>query len=501
MLTDFFATFVQQSNIMKKSFPGKGKRGPNTSERGEKRDTRAGEGAASERRQDDRGASPKRSFSGPSRERRGGDRPTGRPVRRTEERGGSDRPVRPARTGEERGGSDRPVRPMRTGEERGGSDRPVRPARTGEERGGSSRPVRRSEERGGSDRPTRPARTSEERGGGDRPVRPYEERGKSDRPARSGDGDKKKKKFVKKPATKPSGEDNFFEKKKTQARGWSGKPKPARKTEEKRFFRGKAPKAVSGFRKKAPRGAEEAETPGTTRLNKFIANAGICSRREADDFISAGVVTVNGKIVSELGARISDTDEVKFHDKVINGERKVYYVLNKPKDYITTTDDPLERKTVMALLDGACKERMYPVGRLDRATTGILIFTNDGDLTKRLTHPAHKIKKIYLVQLNRPFTKADYETLLNGVELEDGFAEVDQVTYSTEVRDKTAVIVELHSGRNRIVRRIFEALGYEITRLDRTSFAGITKKELMRGSYRALTEKEVGFLKMQAGLR
>lgn len=453
---------------MKKSFPGKGgsrndKRGPKTSERGEKREQRAGEGAAS-----DRGASPRKSFSGPPRERRDGDRPA-RPFRRNDERGGSDRPVRPARTSEERGGSDRPVRPARGREERGGNDRPVR--------------------------------RFQERSGGDRPVRPYEERRSSERPTREADAERKKKKFVKKPSNKPVGEDNFFEKKKNQARGWSGKPKPSRKTEEKRFYRGKPAKPVSGFRKKVHRGGEEAETPGTFRLNKFIANAGICSRREADEYITAGVVTVNGKIVSELGARVTSSDVVKFNDKVINGERKVYYVLNKPKDYITTTDDPMERKTVMALMEGACKERIYPVGRLDRATTGILIFTNDGDLTKRLTHPSHKIKKIYLVQLDRPFTKADYETLLHGVELEDGFAEVDQVTYSTEVRDKTAVIVELHSGRNRIVRRIFEALGYEIRRLDRTSFAGITKKELMRGSYRPLTEKEVGFLKMQAGLR
>ena len=239
---------------------------------------------------------------------------------------------------------------------------------------------------------------------------------------------------------------------------------------------------------------------GLIRLNKYIANAGICSRREADGLISAGVISVNGKVVTQMGLKISSTDEVKFHDRVMRKEKMVYVLLNKPKDHITTTDDPLERKTVMNLVDGACKERIYPVGRLDRSTTGVLMLTNDGDLTKKLTHPSNKIKKVYYVELDRGLKQADFEKIADGVELEeDGKAVVDAISFVGEGRDKTQIGLELHSGKNRIVRRIFEALDYKVRKLDRVMFAGLTKKDLPRGRWRLLTEMEVNGLKMMTG--
>lgn len=255
------------------------------------------------------------------------------------------------------------------------------------------------------------------------------------------------------------------------------------------------------FRKKgATKPAKISEDiPGSSRLNKFIANAGICSRREADDLITAGVISINGKVVTQLGIKVMDGDEVKFHDKIISGEKKIYLLLNKPKDYITTTDDPFERKTVMALIKTACKERIYPVGRLDRATTGILLFTNDGDMAKKLTHPSHNIRKIYHVGLDKAIKKVDFDKVIDGLELEDGKIFVDAISYADDGKDKAELIVEIHSGRNRIVRRIFESLGYGIRKLDRVSFAGLTKKDLMRGKWRFLSEKEVGYLKMQSG--
>jgi len=237
--------------------------------------------------------------------------------------------------------------------------------------------------------------------------------------------------------------------------------------------------------------------PGLTRLNKYIANSGICSRREADDLISAGVISVNGKIITQMGYKISSADVVKFHDKTMRNEKPVYLLLNKPKDYITTTDDPLERKTVMNLIQGACKERIYPVGRLDRSTTGLLLFTNDGELTKKLTHPSHGVKKIYHAGLDKPLTKKHLEDITNGIELEDGKATVDSINYVGD--DRSEIGLELHSGKNRIVRRIFEHLDYKVKKLDRVTFAGLTKKDLPRGRWRLLSEKEVAFLKMQVG--
>lgn len=231
------------------------------------------------------------------------------------------------------------------------------------------------------------------------------------------------------------------------------------------------------------------------RLNKFLANAGICSRREADEFIAAGVVSVNGEIVTELGTKVKRSDEVKFHDQPVSIERKVYVLLNKPKDCVTTSDDPQERKTVMDFVKGACKERIYPVGRLDRNTTGVLLLTNDGDLASKLTHPKFLKKKIYHVYCDKNVTKADLDQIVQGITLDDGEIHADAISYASDT-DKSQVGIEIHSGKNRIVRRIFESLGYRVVKLDRVYFAGLTKKGLRRGDWRYLTEQEVAMLRM-----
>ena len=233
------------------------------------------------------------------------------------------------------------------------------------------------------------------------------------------------------------------------------------------------------------------------RLNKFLANAGVCSRREADEFIQAGVVSVNGEIVTELGTKILRTDLVKFHDQPVNIEKKVYVLLNKPKDYVTTSDDPQQRKTVMDLVKNACPERIYPVGRLDRNTTGVLLLTNDGDLASKLTHPKYLKKKIYHVYLDKNVTAHDLAQIAEGIQLEDGEIKADDVQYAHPT-DKKQVGIEIHSGKNRIVRRIFESLGYRVQKLDRVQFAGLTKKNLKRGDWRYLTEEEVDRLRMGA---
>ena len=232
---------------------------------------------------------------------------------------------------------------------------------------------------------------------------------------------------------------------------------------------------------------------GAIRLNRFIAQSGICSRREADDFIRAGVVTVNGQVVTELGTKVQPTDEVRFNDQRLQGEKKVYLVLNKPKGYVTSLEDPHAGKTVMELVKGACEERIYPVGRLDKNSLGLLLFTNDGDLTKQLTHPSYKKKKIYQVTLDKPLTRADMDRIAEGITLEDGEIHADEISYVKENRQEVGI--EIHSGRNRIVRRIFEFLGYTVTKLDRVYYAGLTKKNLKRGAWRFLTREEVERLK------
>ncbi len=233
------------------------------------------------------------------------------------------------------------------------------------------------------------------------------------------------------------------------------------------------------------------------RLNRYLANAGVCSRREADDFIQAGVVSVNGEVVTELGTKILRTDRVVFHDQPVTLEKKVYVLLNKPKDYVTTVDDPEQRKTVMDLVRKACPERIYPVGRLDRNTTGVLLLTNDGDLASKLTHPRYLKKKIYHVHLDKNVALHDLHQIDEGIELEDGPSKADAVEYSSPT-EKDQVGIEIHSGKNRIVRRIFEHLGYHVTKLDRVQFCGLTKKNVKRGDWRFLTEKEVDMLRMGA---
>ena len=233
------------------------------------------------------------------------------------------------------------------------------------------------------------------------------------------------------------------------------------------------------------------------RLNKYIAATGICSRREADEFIQAGLITVNDKLITELGTKIKPTDVIKYNGERLKEEKKVYILLNKPKDYITTLEDPHAKRTVIDLIRGACRERVYPVGRLDRNTTGVLLLTNDGELTKRLTHPRFEKRKVYQLELNKGMRPDDLEKIAGGIMLDDGFIKADAINYTDPV-DKKQIGIEIHSGKNRIVRRIFEQLGYEIRKLDRVYFAGLTKKGLSRGQWRFLTDNEIHLLKMNA---
>ena len=257
------------------------------------------------------------------------------------------------------------------------------------------------------------------------------------------------------------------------------------------------PNAKYSMKKRIEYKEENYDPNEPLRLNKFLANAGICSRREADEFIQAGVVSVNGEVVTELGTKIKRTDEIKFHDQPVTLEKKVYVLLNKPKDCVTTSDDPQQRKTVMDLVKNVCPERIYPVGRLDRNTTGVLLLTNDGDLASKLTHPKFLKKKVYHVFLDKNVTAHDMQQIAEGIELEDGEIHADAIEYASDT-DKSQVGIEIHSGKNRIVRRIFEHLGYRVVKLDRVQFAGLTKKNLRRGDWRFLTEKEVEMLRMGA---
>ena len=251
---------------------------------------------------------------------------------------------------------------------------------------------------------------------------------------------------------------------------------------------------AKGAQTQKPQPAKVKSADDGVRLNKFISNSGICSRREADDFITAGLVSVNGVIVTELGTKVYPSDEVKFNGERLKGEEKVYILMNKPKDFVTTVSDPHADKTVVSLVSNLCKERVYPVGRLDKATTGVLLLTNDGDLAEKLTHPSYEKKKIYHVHVDKNFKQTDLSALLKGITLEDGFIQADAISYVDE--DKTQVGVEIHSGRNRIIRRMFEHLGYKVKKLDRVYFAGLTKKNLRRGQWRFLTEPEIAMLKM-----
>ena len=310
---------------------------------------------------------------------------------------------------------------------------------------------------------------------GDKPA--YGERKFGDRPRyEHRDGDKPRRQYGDKPAY---GERKFGDKKYGD-RKFGDKPyKPGpRKHDDKPASH--------------PKFTPEKQV-GEMRLNRFLAQSGLCSRREADDFITAGLVTVNGQIVTQLGTKVLPTDEVKFNDSRVQGEKKVYLVLNKPKGYVTSLDDPHAGKTVMDLVEGACTERIYPVGRLDKNSLGLLLFTNDGDLTKQLTHPSYLKKKIYQVTLDKPLARADMDRIAEGITLEDGEIFADEISYVKE--NKQEIGIEIHSGRNRIVRRIFEFLGYTVTKLDRVYYAGLTKKNLKRGAWRFLSREEVERLK------
>jgi len=273
-----------------------------------------------------------------------------------------------------------------------------------------------------------------------------------------------------------------------QSRSYGDRAKPGEQQLGK--YAGKGRPYKPEYKKKS---IQEKDFDGLTRLNKYISNAGVCSRREADELISQGLVSVNGEVVTEMGFKVKKGDEVRMDGRVLKPEPNVYVLLNKPKDFITTTDDPENRKTVMNLVAGACNERIYPVGRLDRNTTGLLLLTNDGELADKLAHPSSKMKKVYQVTLDKPLTKADFEAILQGLQLEDGLAIVDELAYVDD--DKRIIGIELHIGRNRIVRRIFEHLGYKVVYLDRVMYAGLTKKDLPRGTWRYLNEREVIQLK------
>lgn len=276
----------------------------------------------------------------------------------------------------------------------------------------------------------------------------------------------------------------------------SERPQRSERTERRSDAKGGAKRGFAPKRDEKPRSYPKYNpnrATGEIRLNRFIAQSGVCSRREADEFILAGVVTVNGQVVTELGTKILPTDEVRFNDEKLQGEKHVYIVLNKPKGYVTSLDDPHADKTVMDLVKNACTERVYPVGRLDKNSLGLLLITNDGDITRQLTHPSYRKKKIYQVTLDKPLTRADMDALTEGITLEDGDIFADEVAYASE--DKKTIGVEIHSGRNRIVRRMFEHLGYTVQKLDRVYYAGLTKKNLKRGDWRFLTKDEVMRLK------
>ena len=356
-------------------------------------------------------------------------------------------------------------RPQRSYGNNAGGDRPYRPRYNSE---GGDRPQRSYGNNAGGDRPYRPRYNSE---GGDRPQRSYGNNAGGDRPYRpryNGEGGDR--------PQRPYGNRDSYS-------------RPIRRTADY------DPNAKYSKKKQIEYKEQFVDPNEPIRLNKFLANAGVCSRREADEFITAGVVSVNGEVVTELGTKIKRGDEVKFHDQAVSIERKIYVLLNKPKDTVTTSDDPQARRTVMDLVKGACSERIYPVGRLDRNTTGVLLLTNDGDLASKLTHPKYLKKKIYHVHLDKNLTKADMEQIAAGIQLDDGEIQADAISYTDDFK-KDEVGIEIHSGKNRIVRRIFESLGYKVVKLDREFFAGLTKKGLRRGEWRYLTEQEVNFLRM-----
>ena len=419
----------------------------------------------------------------PSYNREGGDRPY-RPRFNANNEGGDrpqrsygDRPQRPRFNSEGGSYGDRSQRPRFNSEGGSYGDRPQRPRFNSEGGSYGDRPQRPRFNSEGGDRPYRPRFNNGE--GGDRPQRPYNREG-GDRPYRprfnNGEGGGYR-----------SNNGGGYRPRFNNDRQGGYRPRPRTADYD--------PNAKYSVKKQIEYKEQFVDPNEPIRLNKFLANAGVCSRREADEFITAGVVSVNGEVVTELGTKIKRSDVVKFHDEPVSIERKVYVLLNKPKDTVTTSDDPQERRTVMDLVKGACNERIYPVGRLDRNTTGVLLLTNDGDLASKLTHPKFLKKKIYHVHLDKNLTKADMDQIAAGIQLEDGEIHADAISYTDDFK-KDQVGIEIHSGKNRIVRRIFESLGYKVVKLDRVFFAGLTKKGLRRGDWRYLTEAEVNYLRM-----
>ena len=408
-----------------------------------------------------------------------------RPYRPSYNREGGDRPYRPRFNANNEGGE----RPQRSYGDRSYGDRPQRPSYNRE---GGDRPYRPSYNREGGDRPYRP-RFNANNEGGERPQRSYGDRSYGDRPQR--------------PSYNREGGDRPYRPRFNSGEGGGyrsnngGGYRPRFNNDRQGGYRPRPrtsdydPNAKYSIKKQIEYKEQFVDPNEPIRLNKFLANAGVCSRREADEFITAGVVSVNGEVVTELGTKIKRSDVVKFHDEPVSIERKVYVLLNKPKDTVTTSDDPQERRTVMDLVKGACNERIYPVGRLDRNTTGVLLLTNDGDLASKLTHPKFLKKKIYHVHLDKNLTKADMDQIAAGIQLEDGEIHADAISYTDDFK-KDQVGIEIHSGKNRIVRRIFESLGYKVVKLDRVFFAGLTKKGLRRGDWRYLSEAEVNYLRM-----
>ncbi|MBR6538910.1 MAG: rRNA pseudouridine synthase, partial [Bacteroides sp.] len=399
---------------------------------------------------------------------------------------------RPFRSRFNNNGNSESYRPRYNNEEYGSSERPFRPRynnNEGYERSqrnsyGEQRPHRPRFNNNGNSEGYRPRYNNEEYGSSERPFRPrYNNNNEGYRPRYNNE----------------EGEQTYGSSERPFRPRFNGNNGRGGYNNNKRNSRPRTadynPHAKYSKKKQIEYKEQFVDPNEPIRLNKYLANAGVCSRREADEYIQAGVVSVNGEVVTELGTKIKRGDEVKFHDQTISIERKIYVLLNKPKDTVTTADDPQARRTVLDLVKGACEERIYPVGRLDRNTTGVLLLTNDGDLASKLTHPSYLKKKIYHVHLDKNLTQADMEKIAAGIELEDGEIQVDAISYTDEAK-KSDVGVEIHSGKNRIVRRIFESLGYKVVKLDRVYFAGLTKKGLRRGDWRFLNEHEVNFLRM-----
>jgi 23S rRNA pseudouridine2605 synthase len=418
-----------------------------------------------------------------------------------------ERPQRP-RFNNGEGGYDRPQQPRQPYGERpyrprfnngGGYDRPQQPRQPYGER--PQRPRFNNNEGGGYDRPQRPRFNNNDGGGYDRPQRPRfnnndgggYERHQSYGQQRSPYGQPRSPYGQQR---SPYGQQRSpYGQQRPYYNNGGGRPGGFNRPQQRRT--GDYDPNAKYSKKKQIEYKEMFIDPNEPiRLNKFLANAGVCSRREADEFITAGVVKVNGEVVTELGTKIKRGDEVMFHEQPVSIERKIYILLNKPKDCVTTSDDPQARRTVMDLLKGACPERIYPVGRLDRNTTGVLLLTNDGDLASKLTHPQYLKKKVYQVTLDKNLTQADMNQIAEGIKLdEETEVHADAIEYADEVKHNV-IGIEIHSGQNRIVRRIFESLGYKVNKLDRVLFAGLTKKGLKRGEWRFLNQQEVNFLSM-----